>query len=666
MKKKCLFVIAFLLIGIFLAIYDYQGSDFKTDYYEAVNQEIFRVHSLEDGEYAWSRFIEAQEESDDCVEKIVSDIVSGDVSELDEVTANNIRAIYRKAVDMETRDEEGISILESFIYQVMNSQSISELVDAIVNVEEEFGIDILTNIVVDVDYVNHERNIIYFYPVTFAFGASSDYIVNPDYMTYKAYLRRACVQLWKAYGYDTKEAREVVKRIFSFYEEIGNHSKLASDLADISSYYQIYSKNDFSNVYSNIDMEYYLKKKGIFDIHDCSIVDVGQYQYLNNSLVLENLDLWKEVIVMKILSSYAIYGSSEYVDVVTNLNHSLLGISKESTIEDQALDIVSGLYSEEVDQIFERKVLRNDQEEMLFELFLEIKDYYRKMLESNQWLQPETIEKALIKLDNMKVVIGLDDEREETFQQGVLDISQDSSLLEDVISIIKMKREKELIRLSNGQQDVLVTQSTVNAYYQPLDNSIVIPAAFVYLLTSDDDYYQNLGSIGMIIAHEITHGFDGNGSQFDENGNMKSWWTEEDYLEFDRLKKKVSAYYSQYEVINGKYINGEKTVNENIADLGAMSCIVGIARENKASDDEMKVMFSSFVSLWASQESDAYMELLLLQDVHAPNKYRVNAVLSSIDDFYRVYDVHQWNGMSISKQDRVSVWQINFVVLILI
>lgn len=657
MRKKWIFFLIIFLFGLGILFIYYERKDyvFKTDYYDAVNRETLSVNHLENGDYMWSRFVDAQEKSDDMVAKIIENIVSLDHNGLSNQMANNIRITYQKAMDMDFRNQTGMRDLDFYLNMVFESSSILELKDILIRIENELGIDLLANIVVESDYVDNEKNIVYFYPVTFAFGVNSDYIVNPDYMTYKAYLKRACVQLWEVYGYDVKEAREIVNRIFDFYEEVGNHSKLASDLEDISSYYQLISQDDFFRVYSNIDGKEYLKERGISNLESYSIVDLGQYQYVNDSFIESNLELWKEIIITKVLSCYAIYGSSEYVDIVIQLNQSLLGGTADDTVKEQALDIVKGLYSEEIDFVYEKEVLDHKQEKLLREMFLELKEYYAKMLRNNDWLQQETINKALEKLDKMEVFIGLNGE-DVNKDTSLFELSYDSSMIKDVIQIQQAKREYELSRLASSKNGVKVSQSTVNAYYQPLSNAIVIPAAFVYLLDQESHYYERLGSIGMILAHEITHGFDGNGSQFDLNGNLHLWWQEEDFEAFSKLQKKVVDYYSRYKVLKGKYINGEKTVNENIADLGALSCIVGIAREKGASNQEMRQMFTSFAEMWVSQESDAYMELVLLQDVHAPNKYRVNAVLSSMDDFYEVYGVHWWNDMSILQQNRIHVW----------
>ena len=160
----------------------------------------------------------------------------------------------------------------------------------------------------------------------------------------------------------------------------------------------------------------------------------------------------------------------------------------------------------------------------------------------------------------------------------------------------------------------------------------------------------------MIIAHEITHAFDDNGAKFDEKGNMTNWWTKEDYDNFKKKQQEVIKYYNKYEVMKGFYINGKKTVNENIADLGAVSCISEIAKNKKATSKEIKEMYTSFAKLWASNSKEEYITMLLLQDTHSPNKYRVNATLSSTELFYKTYNINSLNKMYISKQNRVKVW----------
>ena len=653
MKKRIYIIIVVILFSLFT---NYLNTDngLKDNFYLTINKDIIEKNVLEEGEYSWSYFLEAQERVDEDTDLLVKDILEGNASELDIKEIDTIERIYNKAIDIDKRNKDGIKDLNTYIDKVWKVDSVSKLVDVIILIENELGIDILSNIEVLEDYQDNSRNIIYFVPVTFAFGASSDYIVNDDYMAYKAYIRRACIQLWKAYGYDTKEAREIVSRVFSFYEGVANVSMLSEELSDIDAYYNVVSEDEVNGIYNNVEGKY-LERIGLVGKDVYSLVDKEQYKYFNESLVSDNIDVWKYVIITKILSSYASYGSSDYVEVVNNLNEGLLGSSKDNDIETQALEIVKGLFSEEIDIEYSSKYLIEEDVLEIEKMFLDIKRIFGKRLRDNDWLSEDAKNKALLKLEEMDIVIGVDDGVNGYEMASELDVSS-GSLISDIIKMQKIARKKDLERLDRGSKVMAMEQTSVNAYYQLLDNSIVIPVAFFELVDDYNDTFEKLGTIGMIIAHEVTHAFDGNGSKFDEVGNMNNWWSDEDREVFKRLSDEVVDYYSSFEVIEGKHINGEKTVNENIADLGALACIVEIAKDNDASHDEFKKMFEAFASVWASRESEEYMELLLLQDVHAPNEFRVNAVLSSIEEFYQVYYIYPLNDMWISKNDRVMVW----------
>lgn len=648
-KRKLLVVLVFLCFICFFSI----GEDgLKDDYYLSINKSVLESKILEDDEYSWSYFLDAQDRVDNDVDNLVKDIISGNNSYFSDREVSSISGVYESAVNMGKRNSNGTCDLDIYLDRVWESRNIDELVKNIGFIENSLGIDIITNIEIMQDYNDNSKNIVYFTPVTYAFGASGDYMVNDDYMAYKAYIRRACVRLWKLYNYKGKNAREVVERVFSFYEEIANSSKSSIELDEIVEYYNIVSEDDINNLFSNVNNAYF-KRKGISNQEYYSLVDMEQYKALMNSLINDNLEVWKEVIVTKILSSYASYLDSGYVEVVNSLSNDLMGNREELSDDDMAIDIVKGLFSGDISNLYSNSYLNDEEVSKIEKMFLDIKSSFKDRLNSNKWLSKEALKEALLKLDEMDIVIGSDNNSYNLALEldGISD-----SLVNNVIKISEFNREFNLERLNSGVKYTFIDQSTVNAYYQPLENKVVVPVAFLELVGKYDSYYEMLGTVGMILAHEVVHAFDGNGSLFDSSGNMRDWWSIEDKNTFMELKSKVSDFYSKYEVIDGKYINGDKTVNENIADMGAMECIVDIARKNDASDKEFKIMFSSFANIWSSVEKDEYMRLLLLQDVHAPNRYRVNAALSNIEEFYQVYNIYPWDDMWISNDDRVLVW----------
>ena len=199
----------------------------------------------------------------------------------------------------------------------------------------------------------------------------------------------------------------------------------------------------------------------------------------------------------------------------------------------------------------------------------------------------------------------------------------------------------------------------VNAYYLPLDNSINIELGIMYAIKTsikydptniDDKYYEFLGSIGTVIGHELTHSLDNNGSKYDEYGRKINWWTEEDRNQFNALNSKIIRYYNNYNQ------EGYQTLGENIADMGGMNIVLDVAALKGASEKDYKTIFESYAKLWALQETSFNKFVLLVMDEHSPAKSRVNAVLSSNDKFYEIYNIKSTDKMFVPKENRVSSW----------
>jgi putative endopeptidase len=197
---------------------------------------------------------------------------------------------------------------------------------------------------------------------------------------------------------------------------------------------------------------------------------------------------------------------------------------------------------------------------------------------------------------------------------------------------------------------------TVNAYYNALNNEIVFPAGILQAPFYDKNAKKekNLGGIGVVIGHELTHAFDNTGAQFDETGKLKNWWNQNDYKEFTNRSKKVVDYYSNINMGNEKNVNGILTVGENISDLGGMACVLDIAK--KMEDPNLKDLFENYATVWREISTNELKEYLLNNDPHAPKKVRVNAVLSQFEDFYKTYNIKEGDKMYVRPEDRVGIW----------
>ena len=235
---------------------------------------------------------------------------------------------------------------------------------------------------------------------------------------------------------------------------------------------------------------------------------------------------------------------------------------------------------------------------------------------------------------------------------------QGGSFFSNVIAIQKAAKAETLAHQNDApdKREWIMTPYTVNACYDPTANDITFPAAILQapLYDVNASREENLGGIGYIIAHEITHAFDNNGAKFDENGSAADWWTAEDYAAFQQRCQAVAQWYDGQEVYPGIACSGVLTVSENVADLGSARCIVAAAK--KLDDPDFDKLFRTVANTWASTTTRQMREYLAVTDVHAPDKLRCNRVLQTLPEFYETYGIRPGDGMWTDPASRVSVW----------
>ncbi len=624
-----------------------ESTSIEDDFYANINNDIIANHELESDKEYWSLlFTETQDNVDDKVKEIVKTIISRKDEYQIGTSEYKICKLYESIVNQ----ENSIKKLDTYIESIDNSKNINELMNNLARIDKELSLGIFINSALQNDYKDKTQTIVMVAPFSFDYGnIYSDYYTNPLYSSYVATYIEYDREIFKLYGYSDEEAKESVRKISRFYTEIAKNSKPMEELTEVQSFYNIVTKNELKDIYSNINIDTFLNYGNQYDI---SIVDEKQARSLNSYLTMENLDTLKECIKLQILQNYGKYADIEYYNLMNKLEAKLTGtdITKD-TIEDYAVDVVALYFDTEISQEYIKKYANDKSINEFKQIINDIIAEYKIKIRNNDWLSEKTKQKALLKLENMKVNVGYPDKWEDNAYKYNLN----DNLLENIINMNKVNVEFANNSIINKEKYWMMSPLTVNAYYNPQDNSINFPIALLdyELYNESNSYYQNLGSFGSIIAHEITHAFDNNGALFDEKGNMNNWWQEEDYKKFEQLQKEVINYYNEYK-INGKAVNGKQTVGENIADLGGVSCIVDIAKRKGATKEELKEMFKYYANIWASKSTEEYTKLLLIMDTHSPDKVRVNAVLSSIDEFYDAFDIQESDGMY--KEKRIKVW----------
>ena len=637
-KKYILYAIIFVVAII--AAFIYLNKNYIDNYYEYINKE-----TIKDKEDGWSYIDDINKEISKDANNIVKEIINNPTTNEEK----NIKEFYNEYLNIEFRNKNGLKDLELYIDKINKTTNINDFITEAIKLEKELSIELLMSKSIMKDFKTG-KNILYITPIPMDYGYSSDYYSNETLTTVKNNFKLYNNKLLREYGYTAGEALDITNQIDDFYTNLANNSLKQDDLLNTEKYYNIIDKSALSKIYTNLDINKYFNELGLSKIGKLSLVDEKSYQELNKYLTNSNLSLWKNIATIKILQTYAEYTTENYETIFTKLNKNLLG--KEYTREETAYDLIKQIYPNEISKNYNNKYLSDDTKNYISNLTNEIIKEYEDMINTS-WMDNETKSKAVTKLNNIKINIGTNYIKDFS---STYDFDSNISLVKNIINLNKVVRAASYEMLDTTTTTNALPDYTFNAYYDVTSNSINILTGSTKVIKDINNKYENLGSIGFIIAHEISHAFDNNGSKFDENGLLSNWYTSSSQEKYQEIQNKVIDYYNNYEIIHNVSNNGTRTIGENIADLGAMECITNILIKNNANKKDYQTTYESFAKVWANNYSKSTKVLQSLIDTHSPNEIRVNGVLSSTKKFYETYKIDSKDLMYIESEKRVNIW----------
>ena len=637
-KKYILYAIIFVVAII--AAFIYLNKNYIDNYYEYINKE-----TIKDKEDGWSYIDDINKEISNDANNIVKEIINNPTTSEEK----NIKEFYNEYLNIEFRNKNGLKDLEPYIDKINKTTNINEFITEAIKLEKELGIELLMSKSIMKDFKTG-KNILYITSIPMDYGYSSDYYSNETLTTVKNNFKLYNNKLLREYGYTAGEALDITNQIDDFYTNLANNSLKQDDLLNTEKYYNIIDKSALSKIYTNLDINKYFNELGLSKIDKLSLVDEKSYQELNKYLTNSNLSLWKNIATIKILQTYAEYTTENYETIFTKLNKNLLG--KEYTREETAYDLIKQIYPNEISKNYNNKYLTEDTKNYISNLTNEIIKEYEDMINTS-WMDNETKSKAVTKLNNIKINIGTNYIKDFS---STYDFDSNLSLVKNIINLNKIVRAASYEMLDTTTTTNALPDYTFNAYYDVTSNSINILTGSTKVIKDINNKYENIGSIGFIIAHEISHAFDNNGSKFDENGLLSNWYITSSQEKYQKIQNKVIDYYNNYEIIHNVSNNGTRTIGENIADLGAMECITNILIRNNANKKDYQTTYESFAKVWANNYSKSTKVLQSLIDTHSPNEIRVNGVLSSTKKFYETYKIDSKDLMYIEPEKRVNIW----------
>lgn len=333
----------------------------------------------------------------------------------------------------------------------------------------------------------------------------------------------------------------------------------------------------------------------------------------------------------------------------------LMGVAKEPELEKQAFQAASNYYDQAVGVYYGREYFGEEAKKDIVSLVHRIIDTYKIRVKKNSFLNEKTKEKAILKLSTIEVKMGYPDQVEEHIAN--LALTEEDSYYAASRKIASTKIRENLEKLNKPVDRTLwaMPGHMVNACYNPTSNDITFPAAILQkpFYSIHQSVEENLGGIGAVIGHEISHAFDNNGAQFDEKGNLNNWWTEQDYAAFQELTERMVEQWDGLEISGGK-VNGRLVVSENIADNGGVAVTLEIM--HTLDHPDFQKYFINWAKIWCQKAKEEYVQLLLVRDVHSPAPLRANIPPRNFPEWYEAFGVTAADKMYLPEDKRITIW----------
>ncbi|MBS5984849.1 MAG: M13 family metallopeptidase [Clostridium butyricum] len=632
----------------------------EDDFYTAINREWLENTKLENGYISYGTFEELCGRVNGEIYNIIQEIKEHRKCYGENSEQLKLLNLYSNFLDMKKRNKMGIKPIENYMKNIDKIKTLDELRD--IFYEEEFTyFQPLINIGVGADYKDSNMNVLYFGSSNLVLG-NSLYYKSESYENIRKEYIKYIEKLHRLYGEDKKKSRENAERFYNIERKIAEgiptYQEEAKDNNRFNNTYNIMTVKELEDISPNIKIGEMLKKFNIINPKKIIVENPSNIRFVDSLVNEDNLEDMKIFFKTIVLLNTDNLLTNDFRKASSDLKKELYGVEVVDLTESAAVKFTTCNLCEITSKLYVDKYFDKECKDEVSTLCDEIIDNYRYRLNNVEWMTEETKEKALEKLDNMNVKIGYPDSWGEYNDLKVRSFSEGGSLVENIINIYEFQTRKqfEKIDMPVNKKEWSMGACTVNAYYNPLNNEIVFPAAILQYPFYDKNASKekNLGGIGAVIGHELTHAFDNVGSQFDEDGQLNDWWTESDYKEFTERSKKVIDYYSNIEVENGKFVNGALTVGENISDLGGIACVIDIAK--KIDGYNLKDLFENYAAIWREVSTTEIKDYLLNNDPHAPKKVRVNGVLSQFEEFYKTYGIKPGDKMYVKPEDRVGIW----------
>lgn len=569
---------------------------------------------------------------------------------------------YASGMDMETINERGYEPIKPLLERIDAIQNVPALMKLVGN-ELKMGNRSIISFGIRPDNKNSGINIAHVYQTGIGLP-DRDYFFKTDSSTlriqeaYKKYL----ATLFQLTGSDPAAATQAAMVVYNLEKEIAASHKTRVEMRDVN------------NNYNKVSVAALDKKQPLIGWTTLlttleaktDSIDMPQPAYcdkLNGMLKTTSLSDWKVYLKAGSMRTYANVLSQPFVDAAFEFSKVLSGQATQKSREQIMTENVDGLLGQALGQLYVKKYFNEDAKKRVLDLVNNLQKSFENRINNLDWMSDSTKQKAKEKLYAITKKIGYPD----VWREYDVTIERDS-YFENILTLNQNDFQYRLAKLNKpvDKTEWGTSPSTVTAYYNPSNNEIAFPAGilqFPYFDFYADDAL-NYGGIGMVIGHELTHAFDDQGAQFDKDGNVKNWWTKEDFEKFRAKTKQLTDLYSSFTVLDSVHIKGALTIGENTADNGGVAIAYDAFKMTEQGQGNVKIdgftpdqrFFLSIARIWRVKTRDEFLRTYVNTNPHSPAMWRVNGPLMNFDPFYKAFNVQPGDKNYKPESERIKIW----------
>ena len=631
------------------------------DFYNYVSGSWMKTAKIPADKPAWGSFYMLMEKTDEQCLSILDDLLQKEYPKGSE--GEKIQTLYKEYISWDKRNADGLKPLELYFQKIDAIHSLNDLQNYLQEMTSKRANHICP-IGVYADMKNSKMNAVYL--GNFALGLGKDYYQkeNPSNTEALAKYQDYVADIFKVLKDPLPQ--EKAKQIVAFEKNIAKYMLTSEEENNPNLSYNPVTTKELSTLVKNLNLPELLEKVGV---HTDGVIltEIGLYKHYDTFINEKNLPLIKDYLRYKLVTLNSNFLTQELNDLTFNFyNKYLMGQQEQRPMNKRALELINGILGEAFGKLYVEKYFPEKAKDQMLTLIDYLKKSFAQHIKNVTWMGDTTKEKAMEKLHKFSVKVGYPDKWED---YSKLTMNPEVSLFENITQVGEWAFQKALDKVGKEVDKTkwVLPPQTVNAYYDPTSNEIVFPAGILQppFFSFEADPAVNFGGIGGVIGHEMTHGFDVSGAEFDANGNLQNWWEPADKENFQKATEALAKQYDQYEPVKGIFVNGTMTNVENIADLGGVNIafdalqmylkdhgsvgkISGFTQEQR--------FFLAWASVWRTLSTDQYITNQVKVDPHSPDYLRAFAPLTNVDSWYKAFDVKEGDKLYRKPEDRVKIW----------